>query len=481
MNSYPQDSTEITTPWEVIGNPYSQRNEHIRMGKNKFDYYGSGDVNNDGEINNSDLGSIVGSGSYRADVNLDGVSGTSQDRETLEDDLLRGVPLPAHINELDSFGKENYFYNMMENLLDLTPYLEIPGWVCRHRINQATFIGGGLLNPEEFNGEVEYDFQENGLLNAPVYYVSTLNTNGEPHGCLGFPIADGSSPSNVPTNFEKWKFMSYLGEEVTPGDFHMHEDGYAYVSLAAYVDGSPFPNLHTQVSNIVKWDLENGEATLMDDYRKDLLITSNPNRMEPRLNSLGDIYVQGEEGQSLDPFVLEQLGYNAVPDTFLTNVPSREEGSEWTKPKVEFTYRDRDTIPLSTTNPDKYFKFTRDWFLSSYLGGVIKRDSTEHKVTVEFTTDIAEDNTPTKFELKQNYPNPFNPTTTIEYSLPRDSFVEVKIYNILGKEIHSLVNQFQRTGLYQLEFDGSHLPSGIYYYRLKSGHYTKTMKMLLLK
>jgi hypothetical protein len=83
--------------------------------------------------------------------------------------------------------------------------------------------------------------------------------------------------------------------------------------------------------------------------------------------------------------------------------------------------------------------------------------------------------------LSQNYPNPFNPTTTIKYHLPEISFITIKIYNVLGKEIVTLVYEEKPAGEYEVEFDGSGLPSGIYFYQLRAGQYVETKKMVLLE
>lgn len=88
---------------------------------------------------------------------------------------------------------------------------------------------------------------------------------------------------------------------------------------------------------------------------------------------------------------------------------------------------------------------------------------------------------PTTFNLSQNYPNPFNPTTEIQYSIPKSGIVTLKVYNILGQEVMTLVNQQQTTGSYKVDFNASNLASGIYMYRLQSGNYTLTKKMVLLK
>jgi len=87
----------------------------------------------------------------------------------------------------------------------------------------------------------------------------------------------------------------------------------------------------------------------------------------------------------------------------------------------------------------------------------------------------------TDFHLKQNYPNPFNPSTTIEYSVPEGSFVTLKVYNAIGKEVATLVNEFQSAGTYRSEFKAVDLPSGTYFVNLRSGNFSETKKMSLLK
>ncbi len=89
--------------------------------------------------------------------------------------------------------------------------------------------------------------------------------------------------------------------------------------------------------------------------------------------------------------------------------------------------------------------------------------------------------TPDGFMLNQNYPNPFNPTTTIRFELPTGSFVSLKVYDVLGKEVAALVNEKLAAGRHEVAFDASRLISGIYFYHLQAGKYTKTGKAVLLK
>jgi hypothetical protein len=85
------------------------------------------------------------------------------------------------------------------------------------------------------------------------------------------------------------------------------------------------------------------------------------------------------------------------------------------------------------------------------------------------------------FSLEQNYPNPFNPSTTISYSIPKPSYVELKVFNMLGREISTLVNKEQQAGSYKTQFDGSSLPSGIYVYTIKAGEFRSSKKLMLIK
>jgi hypothetical protein len=99
------------------------------------------------------------------------------------------------------------------------------------------------------------------------------------------------------------------------------------------------------------------------------------------------------------------------------------------------------------------------------------------------TTDVKElgSSMPAAFALNQNYPNPFNPSTMIQFELPEAQFVTLKVYNLLGQEVTTLINNQLGAGRYRAEFDGRNLPSGTYLYRLQAGTYTETKKIVLVK
>lgn len=140
----------------------------------------------------------------------------------------------------------------------------------------------------------------------------------------------------------------------------------------------------------------------------------------------------------------------------------------------------------ATTNAGRLFKVqfvssTTGWLVGQY--GKVFRTMNSGGLT---GVNNAENQVPDKFELKQNYPNPFNPTTNITYFISSNvkgemSNVKLVVYNILGKEITTLVNERQSQGIYEVQFSGKQLPSGIYYYTLQAGNYIETKKMMLVK
>jgi len=93
----------------------------------------------------------------------------------------------------------------------------------------------------------------------------------------------------------------------------------------------------------------------------------------------------------------------------------------------------------------------------------------------------AEVSIPLLYRLEQNYPNPFNPSTKIVYSIPKTQYTILKVFDILGKEVKTLVNETKPAGIYEVEFDGSNLSSGIYFYKLETEGFIETKRMILIK
>ena len=151
-----------------------------------------------------------------------------------------------------------------------------------------------------------------------------------------------------------------------------------------------------------------------------------------------------------------------------------------------WTYVDGDepsenpTHTFMTTNVTTYAEL-------QFIIAVTNGDSTTWYIddfyyNVDPTVAIADENIlPRKFNLVQNFPNPFYPVTSIQYSLKHDGHIRLSVYNLKGKEVAELMNETVSAGNHQVMFNGNHLPSGVYFYRLETNNGSLTKKMLLLK
>lgn len=103
------------------------------------------------------------------------------------------------------------------------------------------------------------------------------------------------------------------------------------------------------------------------------------------------------------------------------------------------------------------------------------------EILIGETVSVENQSIPTSFKLEQNYPNPFNPETTINFQLPEMSNVQIKVYDILGNEISTLINEAKQPGNHSVKFNAEKLPSGVYFYKLVAGKYFATKKMMIIK
>ncbi len=134
------------------------------------------------------------------------------------------------------------------------------------------------------------------------------------------------------------------------------------------------------------------------------------------------------------------------------------------------------TLKLNNEGLNKSAQSTYEW---PTFKGNNKRTGNKSETLVGVVSENL--NKVTEYKLAQNYPNPFNPSTTIKYQIPKESFVTLKVYDAIGREVASLVNKQQSAGYYNLNFNAANLSSGIYFYRILAGDYTAVKKMLLLK
>lgn len=114
--------------------------------------------------------------------------------------------------------------------------------------------------------------------------------------------------------------------------------------------------------------------------------------------------------------------------------------------------------------------------VATHGNGAYQRDLVEETVDVGF-----ENNIKPGFELEQNYPNPFNPSTSVQYAISKRQFVTLKVYDVLGNEVATLLNEEKSAGSYEVEFNASDLSSGIYFYKIETGKFSETRKMVVIK
>ncbi len=120
---------------------------------------------------------------------------------------------------------------------------------------------------------------------------------------------------------------------------------------------------------------------------------------------------------------------------------------------------------------------TRNVFVNTKFGLLKFLDT----LTVITSVDFSNDEIPNRYFLYQNYPNPFNPSTNIQFNVSSRQFVTLKIYDILGREITTLINEYKEAGTHSIQFNAEELPGGVYFYRLISDYYSETKKMILLR
>jgi hypothetical protein len=180
-------------------------------------------------------------------------------------------------------------------------------------------------------------------------------------------------------------------------------------------------------------------------------------------------------GDSWDNIYLTCPIHSSVIDTFTITA--------WGKPYLaKYIYIDCGLIQMYQVWTD-YFGLMNETSEAQYssilngcvIDGVVYGDTS-------IVTGISEDTeSPNNYYLSQNYPNPFNPNTTISYYVPKYSYIELGVFNVLGEEIKKLVNDYQHAGYYKTDFDGSNFPSGVYFYRLQTDEFIETKKMILIK
>ncbi|MGB9665230.1 MAG: T9SS type A sorting domain-containing protein, partial [Ignavibacteria bacterium] len=264
-----------------------------------------------------------------------------------------------------------------------------------------------------------------------------------------------------------------------------------------FVSGGAYTFLNGQNSTVDYFDTKSYPAQNAKDYPEGSLVLSGGVRMQGRLNDWVTIFRSLTANTA--PFDLSD--YESIRFTINGNgvvwLRLEQDGIQnynfhmkklvldgtektYTIPFSEFTQREGNSIVL---DPSRLRKISLVYE---------KRDNmnlTNYDVEIKNIAFLSKNGSkksgvseiPNEYKLSQNYPNPFNPSTMIEFSIVKSEFVSLKVYNILGQEVATLVNEVKNPGIYSVRFDASHLSSGVYIYRLQTETFTATKKMILQK
>jgi len=409
------------------------------------------------------------------------------------------------------FAAVIYNQGLMNDTYNITASIDGPaGWMGEFTTENGTFPFGELdsvqvtvgdstaisvsVNPNYFNGAGVITLECASKNNPGMIVNVTFNvvTNTGVHLLVVDASEDGygSIISNSLDGFYEGRYGVVSRNALSVAGLDL-----SYFTMIAWASGNTTPVLYSEEVNNLQSYLDNGGNLLMSGQ-----------------NIGEDIFEPGGQSQFAQSFFNNYLHSNYVssigPSFFFTGIsndpitggfPGFSLKNVYTMSPDEISPYDANTTPIIQFNAGpkiNSIKADNGEYRVVYLGigleqindntnwGIV--DSLMYRSVQWLTEGIVLDNpvegsVPSAYTLEQNYPNPFNPTTTIAYSIPKESQVRLKIYDVMGKEIVELVNGKQSTGSYNVEFNAATLASGTYFYKLIAGDFISVKKMVLLK
>lgn len=460
-------------------------------------------------------------------LNILGGSEISISVDSLEFEIMEGDSINASF-EISNIGESNLVFDIKSILKE--PYESI--------FKSPTFYvgtGGIKETGQEVSLIVEYSYASNEVLDTVltlpfgVDYVNSLATDGQ----RLFLQDSNSSQKILVYDIETGKLVNELQLPVK-GETHVYSLSYANGGLFGVVQdtGNDDPNELI----LVRIDSFNGafiDTLLTHSSISEvgfLSVSENPYKEVLYIgNNSGEIKVIDTKTGEMLPnlFSSEEYSFfNLSYSASLNSIMAFGRNEEWTETRlfqinvetgfvaktvdladfvilaiasnesgftdyIDFLSANIDTVEGFDSKKIDFKINTKDIYIGEYVSEFLIHsndiDNPEVKIPFKFTvaqatSDEIEKDIPTELELSQNYPNPFNPTTNITYGLPGAGNVQIKIYNILGQEVMTLVDDFKQAGRYTAVFDARNLSSGMYFYRMMvDGEELEVKKMLLLK
>lgn len=252
-------------------------------------------------------------------------------------------------------------------------------------------------------------------------------------------------------------------------------NGWEYLSASMITDTIPLPGFINFLRGLENWYSVYRYAQAVNSeyvvFTKDTTITfdtiSAPIRVKLKVKRLNDETVSTVNGNYLSKKFVTTFGlyYRFL----ILEIPIVERpDTNWIAPNVWIVKKVSPSVNVNLAPIGIPFSFS--------IPGNIYELANPSIGIQNISSEI-----PGAFSLKQNYPNPFNPETNIQFSLPKSEFVSIKVYDILGKEIASLVNEQKPAGTYQVDYKAMNLTSGVYFYKMQAGAFTDIKRMTLLK
>ena len=326
-----------------------------------------------------------------------------------------------------------------------------------------------FLDPASWNIQVPFVQAEVGAIQNFKYFVSLADTGDIWEDGYERPLSQGGGNRDVAFEGSETQDagVSYF-DDVHP-DWVVPEG--TTLEVTFNVDMTPATNASLQAipfdpaEDKVYWLPEQPAFTRVMGW-----VDSDTMRVLELTDSDGDMVYSGSlmvDGPAWNAFEYRYSFYDESEGTF-TQEPSGFE---------DFAYRVRYASMTAARTFNSPYNMPQDSWTNEEDKSAESEDQPEGWVNSVKDLDVIAN----KFELAQNYPNPFNPSTIIRFAIPQASKVSMKIYNLLGQEIATLVNQEMKAGSYEINFKASQLASGIYFYSIEAGNYSATKKMMLLK
>jgi len=334
-------------------------------------------------------------------------------------------------------------------------------------INSLTgWTGGGLLGQimKTTNGGTTW-FPQSIPTNDRMMAIYFIDQNN------GWAVGAGGRIARTTNGGNVWSLVpSGVVQELRSVQFANLDEGWA-VGLGGVI-------LYSQDGGI-SWSIQNSNTP------ENLFGVSFVNNVQGWVvGESGNILVTNNGGVPVELVSFTgQLEYDLVNLSWITATELNNQGFEVERKTTDEWDKIGFVSGNGTTTEMQYYSFTDDIRLINNVDKIYYRlKQIDFDGTYEYSNEVAiEISQPNLYLLKQNYPNPFNPSTIISWQLPKSNFVSLKVYDVLGNEVASLINEEKPAGHFEVEFNSKDLSSGIYYYKLVAGDFVAVKKMLLLK